>query len=75
MYVEICISLKAPGGLPINRLEVKYRFFDRSNINKMSRIIKKKFLKNFFCHGIDLFCNKPKTGKKPMTLILWVLFL
>ena len=43
MYVEICISLKAPGGLPINRLEIKYRFFDRPNINKTSRIKKKKF--------------------------------
>ena len=66
MYVEICISLKAPGGLPINRLEVKYRFFDRPNINKMSRIIKKKISKKFFfVMVLTYFVTSPKLEKSP----------
>ena len=58
--VSICISLKAPRGLPIHRLEVKYRFFVHLIINKTNRIKENNiFLKKIFCHGVDLFRNRP----------------
>ena len=37
-FVETCLSLKAPNGLPIHRIEVQYRFFVHPNINKTNRI-------------------------------------
>ena len=37
MY-EIFIPLKAPRGLPIHRLEVKYQFFVHPNINNTNQI-------------------------------------
>ena len=65
-FAEICISFKAPRGLPIHKIEEKYRFLVQPNINKTNRIKKKYFLKKSFCHGVDLFCNRPcrKAGKK-----------
>ena len=37
-FAEIFISLKAPRGLPIHRLEVKYWFFVHPNIKKTNRV-------------------------------------
>ena len=48
-FAEICLSLKAPKGLPIHKIEVKYRFFVHPNINKTNRIKENNiFQKQFF---------------------------
>ena len=41
-FAEIFISLKAPRGLPIHRLEVKSWFFVHPDINKTNRIKENK---------------------------------
>ena len=59
-FAELFISLKAPRELSIHRLEVMYRFFVHPNINKTNRIRENNiFLKKAFCHGVDLFRNRP----------------
>ena len=61
-FAEICLSLKAPKGLPIHRIEVKYRFFVLPNVNQTNQIKEDNiFLKKIFCHGVDLFRNRPST--------------
>ena len=37
-FAEVCISLKAPRGLPIHVIEVEYQFFVHPNINKTNRM-------------------------------------
>ena len=57
-FAKVFVSLKAPRGLTIHRLEVKYQFFVHPNINKTNRIKENNsFLK--ICHGVDLFRNSP----------------
>ena len=57
---EICISLKAPRGLPIQRLEVKYLFFVHPNINKTNRIKENNtFLKKIFAKVLTYFVTGP----------------
>ena len=59
-FAEVFISLKAPRGLPIHRLKVKYRFFVHPNINNRNRIRANKiFVKKKFCHGVDLIRSSP----------------
>ena len=59
---EIFISLKAAGGLSIHRLEVKYQFFVHPNINKTNWTKENNIFLIFFCHGVDLFRNRPKSS-------------
>ena len=59
-FAKMSISLKAPRGLHIHRIEVKYRFIVHPNINKTDRTKENNIaLKDFFSHGVDLFCNRP----------------
>ena len=72
-FAEVFISLKAPRGLPIHRLEVNDRFFGHWNINKTNRIKENDiFLKNFFCHGVDLFRNYLLNNSKTVLIFLKV---
>ena len=59
-FAEIFISLKAPRGLPIHRLEVKYWFFVHPNINKTNRITENNiFLKKIFITVSTYFVTGP----------------
>ena len=59
-FAKMSISLKAPRGLHIHRIEVKYRFIVHPNINKTDRTKENNIvLKDFFSHGVDLFRNRP----------------
>ena len=53
--------MKAPRGLPIRRLEVKYQFFVHPNINKTSRIKENNifFLKKIFVTVLTYFVTGP----------------
>ena len=59
-FAEVFISLKAPKGLLIHRLKVKYRFFDHPDINNRNRIRENKiFVTKNICHGVYLIRNSP----------------
>ena len=71
-FAEICISLKAPRGLPIHRIKVKYGIFVHPNISKTNQIKENNIsLKIFFCHGVDLFCNRPLNGIIKLFWAFW----
>ena len=59
-FAKMSISLKAPRGLHIHRIEVKYRFIVHPNINKTDRTKENNIaLKDFFLTVLTYFVTGP----------------